>query len=450
VRLSRRSPIFKLISSQGSPIVGISHETRRIAVVGSGIAGLSAAWLLSTQFQVTLFEAEASLGGHTHTVDVTLEGRTHPVDTGFLVFNDRTYPHLNALFKHLGVRYAQSDMSFSVRIDHSDIEWAGTNLSSVFADRRNLLRPDFLAMLRDIVRFNRRASELARNDAIPDCTLGEFLDNENYRRPFRNWYFLPMVASIWSAPALSVLDFPLAPLLRFCHQHGLLQVSDRPRWRTVIGGGRDYVNRLATGVTAIRRGCAVKKVKRSATAVQLVSDAGEENFDQIVLACHPDQSLALLDTPSQPEREILSAIRYQHNTAVLHTDATFLPRRKQAWASWNYHVGGDSIVGAPVSLTYLINRLQPLPFKQEVLVTLNPSRAPRPDTIIGRYAYRHPLFDRAAIRAQQRLDDIQGVDRTWYCGAWTRNGFHEDGLASSITVANRFGVTPPWLMEPSA
>ncbi len=425
----------------------MQHGGRRVAVVGSGIAGLSTAWLLSTQYQVTLYEAEPRLGGHTHTVDVTLDGRTHPVDTGFLVFNDRTYPELNGLFKYLGVTYAESDMSFSVRIDDGDIEWAGTNLNSVFADRRNLLRPAFLSMLREIMRFNRRATKLVRNNTVPACTLGDYLDDGGYGRPFRNWYLLPMVASIWSAPARDVVDFPLAPLLRFCHHHGLLQLSDRPRWRTVIGGGRDYVNRLASGVTDIRRACPVTTVKRTPAAVQVVSAVGEESFDQIVLATHPDQSLALLAAPSPAEREILGAIRYQDNDAVLHTDATFLPRRKQAWASWNYHVSRDSIVGAPVSLSYLINRLQPLPFKQQVLVTLNPNRPPKEDKILGKYRYAHPLFDRAAIQAQQRLNDIQGVDRTWYCGAWTRNGFHEDGLASSISVAKRFGVAIPWAAE---
>ena len=425
----------------------MQQEVGRIAVVGSGIAGLSAAWFLSSRYRVTLYEAEARLGGHTHTVDVTLNGRTHPVDIGFLVFNHRTYPHLNKLFKHLGVGYEESDMSFSVRIEADDIEWAGTNLNSVFADRRNLFKPAFLFMLREIVRFNRLATKLVRDESIPDCTLGEYLNQGRYGQPFRDWYLLPMVASIWSAPAQRIMHFPLLPLLRFCHHHGLLQLSDRLRWRTVIGGGREYVNRLANGVTDIRRDCPVRKVKRNAAAVQVVSDAGEESFDQIVMACHPDQSLAILADPSPAEREILGAIRYQDNAAVLHTDATFLPKRKQAWAAWNYHASRDSMIGVPISLTYWINQLQPLPFKQHVMVTLNPSHSPREDQVLGRYRYAHPLFDRPAIRAQQRLDDVQGVARTWYCGAWMKNGFHEDGLASSIMVAKRFGVTIPWISD---
>lgn len=422
----------------------MQREAKRIAVVGSGIAGLSVAWLLSARYQVTLYEAEPRLGGHTHSVDVTLDGHNYPVDTGFLVFNDRTYPLLNALFKHLGVTYAESEMSFSVRIDDCDIEWAGTNLNSVFADRRNLLRPRFLSMIRDIVRFNQRAAALAKHDTIPDCTLGDYLEQGGYGRPFRDWYLLPMVASIWSAPARTVLDFPLAPLLRFCLHHGLLQLRDRPRWRTVIGGGRVYVDRLASGIAEIRRGCEVRKVVRDGATVKVISAASEENFDQIVLACHPDQSLALLAAPSQAERDVLGAIRYQHNAVVLHTDTNFLPKRQQAWAAWNYHVGRDSIESAPVSLTYWINRLQPLPFKQQVLVSLNPAQFPQEEKVIGRYRYAHPLFDRPAIQAQQRLDQIQGVARTWFCGAWTRNGFHEDGLASAVAVAKRFDVSPPW------
>ena len=423
------------------------REAKRIAVVGSGIAGLSAAWMLSARYHVTLFEAEPRLGGHTHSVDVTLDGFTHPVDTGFLVFNDRTYPLLNALFKHLGVTYAESDMSFSVRIDERDIEWAGTNLASVFADWRNLVRPEFLSMLRDIVRFNHRATQLAQSQSIPDSTLGEYLAQGRYGRPFREWYLLPMVGSIWSAPARSVMDFPVAPLLRFCHHHGLLRLSDRPRWRTVTGGGQDYVQRLARSVADIRHNCPVKSVARNSEMVNVTSAAGEENFDQIVLGCHPDQSLALLAEPSQAERELLGALRYQDNVAVLHTDTNFLPKRKRAWAAWNYHVGADSLVGAPISLTYWINRLQPLPFKQQVLVTLNPDRSPRSETVLGNYRYAHPLFDRPAIKAQQRLDEIQGVARTWYCGAWTRNGFHEDGLASAVTIAKRFDVPMPWVAE---
>lgn len=420
-------------------------EAKRIAVVGSGIAGLAVAWLLSERFQVILFEAESRLGGHTHSVDVTLDGHSYPVDTGFLVFNDRTYPLLNALFKHIGVNYAESDMSFSVSVVDDDVEWAGTSLDSVFADRRNLVRPAFLTMLRDLVRFNRHATALVQSDAIPDVLLGEYLKSKGYGQTFRDWYFLPMVASIWSAPAQTALNFPLAPLLRFCHHHGLLQLSDRPRWRTVIGGGRDYVKKLAAGVKDVRTGWPVLAVTRQNETIKITTAVSEEKFDQVVLACHPDQSLNMLTSPSQTEREILGAIRYQDNLAVLHTDSKFMPRRKRAWAAWNYHVSQDSIEGAAVSLTYWINRLQPLPFKQNVLVTLNPAQMPGNEQLIGRYRYAHPLLDRPAIRAQQRLDSIQGIARTWFCGAWTRNGFHEDGLASAVDVANRFGVSVPWV-----
>jgi uncharacterized protein len=422
----------------------MKHGEKRIAVVGAGVAGLSAAWLLATRYAVTLFEADSRLGGHVHTVDVALDGLSHPVDTGFLVFNDRTYPNLNGLFAHLGVRYAQSDMSFSVRIDAIDIEWAGTNLNSVFADRRNCFRPAFLSMLRDIVRFNSRALQWVRSETIPDVTLEECLNDGGYGRSFRDWYFLPMVASIWSAPTHSISGFPLGPLLRFCFHHGLLQLSDRPRWRTVVGGGRDYVNRLAAKLGDIRRNCAVRSVRRFPDSARVISEAGEERFDEVVFACHPDQALALLAEPTRAEREILGAIRYQNNSAALHTDVSFLPHRRAAWAAWNYHVAGDSMDTAPVSLTYWINRLQPLPFKQNVLVTLNPGRALREDMVIGHYQYAHPVFDRAAIDAQQRLNDIQGINRSWFCGAWTRNGFHEDGLVSAMTVAQRHDIAIPW------
>ena len=417
----------------------------KIAVIGSGISGLSAAWLLSCNHKVTLFEAEKRLGGHTHTVDVTVDGVTHPVDTGFLVYNDRTYPNLLALFEMLGVRWAESDMSFSVQAEAEGVEWAGTDLASVFAQKRNLLSPRFWGMLYDIVRFNREGTRLARDDHAATGTLGEFLAKRSYGQAFRDWYLIPMAAAIWSTPAENIRDFPLRTFLRFCHNHGLLQITDRPRWRTVVGGGREYVARMATAITEVRASTPVVAVIRQENGVLVTTALGrEEHFDQVVLACHSDQALGLLADASSQERSILGAITYQPNVAVLHTDESFLPRNPKAWAAWNYHAGARLTGSRPVALSYLINKLQPLPFEKPVIVTLNPHRPPAPDKVQGTFKYSHPLFDEAAVAAQGQLDSIQGKAHVWFCGAWTRYGFHEDGLLSGIRVARSLGVHAPW------
>ena len=426
----------------------LKQPNDRIAVIGAGIAGLSTAWLLAPRYRVTLFEAEDYLGGHTHTVDVTLDGISHPVDTGFLVFNDRTYPNLNGLFDHLGVQHAESDMSFSVSLPEQNVEWAGTNLSSVFADRRNLIRPAFLAMLNGIRRFNRDATRLVLEERIPDCSLGDYLRERRYGDEFQTWYLIPMIASIWSTPSGAMLNFPLSTLLRFCHNHGLLSISNRPRWRTVAGGGREYVKRIAQSLLDIRLGQRVLSIKRTAEDVQIATNDGMEKFDHAVLACHPEQSLQALSAASSEETTILSAIRYHHNRVILHTDSRFLPTRSRAWAAWNYRADGPSKDHQSVCVTYLINRLQPLPFKRPVMVTMNPGSMPSPQSTLGEFRYAHPIFDRAATAAQAALAQIQGVNRTWFCGAWTRYGFHEDGLMSALTIANQFGIRAPWQTAP--
>lgn len=394
---------------------------------------------------MTLYEQEGRLGGHSNTVDVEIDGVSHPVDTGFIVFNRDTYPNLCGLFSLLGVPIADSDMSFGVSLREPDIEWAGTNLASVFAQPANLARPRFWGMLQDILRFNSEVTERAANGSAEHISLGEFLVRHRYGDAFRDWYLLPMAAAIWSCPTQTMMSYPLATFARFCHNHGLLRVNDRPQWLTVRGGSREYVKRMAAALQDVRRASAVKGLQRVADGV-LVQAAGVlERYDQVVLACHSDEALALLgDTATASERRLLGAIRYQPNHAVLHTDTALLPRSRRVWSSWNYMAGVGAPDSRPVSVSYLMNRLQPLPFEQPVVVSLNPFIEPDPARVIARVDYAHPLFDGPAIDAQARLPEIQGRDRLWYCGAWTGYGFHEDGLASAVRVARHLGADIPW------
>jgi predicted NAD/FAD-binding protein len=429
---------------------------RRVAVVGAGIAGLGAAWRLAPHCEVTVFEADRRLGGHAHTIDVELPGAdgrpiAHGVDTGFLVFNRRTYPRLVALFHELGVECAASDMSFSVQTPRPGagrgrLEWAGTSLNAVFADRANLLRPRFHGMLLDLLRFNRVATELALRgaDAALAQPLDEFLAAHRFGAAFRDGYLLPMIGCIWSCPTAQMLRFPVGTLIRFCHNHGLLQVRERPQWYTVRGGSQRYVDRLAGRVGDVRLGTPVLGVAHDAGAdgarrgrVALRTAHGTQHFDDIVLACHAPQALALLEDASAAERQVLGAMATQDNEAVLHTDEGLLPRRRAAWASWNYEGGSGTPDGRPVCLHYLINRLQPLPWRQPVIVSLNPLRAPRPETVLRRVRYAHPVFDHAAVAAQARLPGLQGPLHRWFCGAWTGHGFHEDGLRSGMLAADQ-------------
>lgn len=428
---------------------------QRIAVVGAGIAGLSAAWLLRHTHDVTLFEAADYLGGHTHTVDVELEGLVSPVDTGFLVFNENTYPNLIALFQHLGVASVATDMSFAVSLDQPDLEWSGTSLATVFGQKRNLVNPQFWSMLRDILRFNRES--VAWLQLQPDSfgSLRDFLVTGRYSRAFSDWYLLPMAAAIWSCPVGQMLDMPLVSFVRFCKNHGLLQVFNRPQWRTVRGGGREYVQRLAAQLADIRLACPVEAIFPDQRGLRVLhsggigSSSGGELFDQVVMACHSDQSLQLLGrTATEAQRKLLASIRYQPNRTVLHTDPALLPRNQKLWSAWNYLAGSDAVaVNAahqPVSVSYLINRLQPLPFKTPVVVTLNPAREPDPKTVLAVFDYAHPVFDGPAVAAQQQLDSVQGANGIWLAGAWAGHGFHEDGLNSALAVANRMGVFAPW------
>ena len=415
----------------------------KVAIVGSGISGLGCAHALLGErphgIQVTLFEAERRLGGHTNTVDVRLDGIEHPVDTGFLVFNERTYPNLIRLFADLGVPTAKSDMSFAVSVPTAGgrrVEWAGTDLAGVFAQRRNLASPRFLGMLADIVRFNRQATRIAQGaEAAGEQTLGDFLDRHRYGENFRRWYLLPMAAAIWSCPMRTMLAYPLATFLRFCHNHGLLQVNDRPQWHTVAGGARQYVQKIAAGLTDLRLGTPVLEVRRNEAAgkVSVRTRRGMESFDHVVLACHSDQSATLLADADDAERRLLAAARYQPNRAVLHTDPRLMPQLRRVWSSWNYLSDGGA--DPAVSVTYLLNKLQPLPFHTPVFVSLNPIVEPAPETVIAEFEYSHPIFDARMIEAQKHLPQAQGRRRVWLAGAWTGYGFHEDGLKSGLAVA---------------
>ena len=412
----------------------------KIAVVGAGIAGLSCAYRLAqARADVTLFEAGSYFGGHSNTVDVTLDGTTFGVDTGFLVYNERTYPSLVELFGELGVATAPSAMSFSVKLPRPGqrtLEWAGASVDTLFAQRANLLDARFLRMLRDILRFNRQASALAQGGAMPGIALGAWLDQQGYSAQFRHWYLLPMAACIWSCPADQMLAFPLSSFVRFCHNHGLLQLSDRPQWRCVQGGSRTYVGAMLGAIGSRRLNTPVRSVRRmpgGARAIRLETDTTVETFDHVVLACHSDQALALLGDARGDERAALSAIRYQPNRAVLHTDARCLPARRKAWSAWNY----QSSAGAnpQVCVHYLLNLLQPLPCSTPVIVSLNPIDAIEPACVIAEFDYAHPVFDQGALAAQAGIAQCQGAQNTWFAGAWTGYGFHEDGLKSGLAVA---------------
>ncbi|AKC70748.1 NAD(P)/FAD-dependent oxidoreductase [Pandoraea oxalativorans] len=430
-----------------SPTTIVLPPGQRVAVIGAGIAGLASAYFLAQKYRVTVFEAGQYAGGHTNTVDVELDGMHAPVDTGFLVFNERTYPNLIALFDELGVRSVASDMSFSVSVGGGALEWAGTSLNTVFAQRRNLCSPSFLGMLRDILRFNASAERHLESASRERQSVGELLLVHGYGQPFQQHYLLPMAAAIWSSRAADILRFPAVTFLRFCLNHALLQIRDRPQWRTVASGGREYVRRICATLDDVRLGAPVTHVERDGEGVTVrFGNAAAERFDAVVMASHAPTSLQLLGDADPAERRVLGAVGYQSNIAVLHTDPTLLPRRRRVWSAWNYvsHASRTTASDHPVCVSYLINQLQALPFTTPVIVTLNPVREPAASTVIGRYVYEHPLLDLGAVDAQSHLPALQGRRRTWFAGAWTGYGFHEDGLKSALRVARDFDVLPSW------
>ena len=417
--------------------------TRRVAVVGSGIAGLAAAYRLAPTAQVTLYEADTRFGGHAHTVDVTLDGQTAGVDIAFLSLNTRTYPQLLALFAELDVATVEAPLTFSVQVPDDNLEWTGPSLNALFAQRRNLVRPRFLRMLADVLRFNRQGTRLAQHGAEAALRepVGDFLRRHRYSQAFTDWYLLPMVGSLWNCPTSQVLQFPIATLIRYCHNHGLIDSTGRQPWHTVRGGSRTYVLRLLERLkqhgALVHAGTPVLGVQRDGTGVRVRSRLGIDHHDHVVLACHADQSLALLEDADDTERSLLGAFRFQANRAVLHTDARMMPRLRRAWGSWSYErarrQGAASGDGACVH--YWLNALQPLPFTTPLLCSLNPVREPDAARVIDRFEFTHPIFDLAAIAAQRRMQELQGCRRTWFCGAWMGYGFHEDGIQAGSAVA---------------
>ena len=417
----------------------------KVAVIGSGISGLSCAWLLDQRHEVTIYEAAQRLGGHANTVDVVgAEGPT-PVDTGFIVYNEANYPNLTAMFRHLRVETRAAEMSFGVSLDDGALEYGSKHPLAMLAQPANLLRPRFWSMMKDLVRFYRTAPSIL---AAPDTaliTLGELLDQGGYGRAFQDDHLLPQIGAIWSTSAVAARDYPAQALIRFFENHGLLKLTSRPQWRTVAGGSRVYVRKLASGFTGrIRTEAPVSQIRRTVSGV-LVRDANgiEERYDRVVIATHADQALRMLGDPSSDERTVLGAFRYSQNLAVLHADPSLMPRRRVAWSAWN-HLGRRDDADS-FCVTYWMNELQGLPRQRDLFVTLNPCSPPRPETVLGRFDYDHPLFDTAALDAQKRLWSLQGHGGVWFCGAHFGAGFHEDGLQSGLAVAEQLGgVRRPW------
>jgi hypothetical protein len=415
-----------------------------IAVVGTGVSGLSAAWLLSQGHDVTVFEAETRTGGHSCTIETGAPDRPLPVDMGFIVYNEITYPNLTALFSYLGTPTKPSEMTFAVSLDDGRLEYSGTDLAGLLAQKRNLARPRFWSMLRDLTRFYREAPHDVAGLGL--ISLGDYLDTRGYGNAFREDHLYPMAGAIWSLPAGRVADYPAAAFVAFCDNHGLLKLSNRPIWRTVDGGAKVYVEALTSRFRdRLRLGAPVRCVRRAPDGVLIATDAGaEERFDAVVIAAHADQALAMLADPSEAERRLLGAFRYSLNQAVMHADERLMPRRRAVWSSWNY-VGRRDEEGAPVSATYWMNRLQGFDETTPRFVTLNPHLEPRFDLVIARREFEHPIFDAGAIAAQDALWSLQGRRATWFCGAYFGAGFHEDGLQAGLAVAeNLGGVRRPW------
>lgn len=419
----------------------------RVAVVGAGIGGISTAWLLSPTRDVDVYEAEPQLGGHTRTIDVDCGAGPFPIDTGFMVFNRRTYPNLTRFFEHLGLDATDADMSFSVQVRDAGIEWSGTSLNSLFAQRRNITNPKFLRMITDVLRLSREADRLLADPTVADLTLGGLLKREGYSDSFTDWYLIPMGDAIWSTPPGDMLDYPALTFLRFCDNHGLLHVMAKPQWLSLRRGARRYVQAAARSFSGeVFDGEPVERVERTADGVRVGTATRSRDYDAVVFATHPPETRAILgDAMTPAERQVLSAFDYWPNDVVIHTDESFMPQKRQAWASWNWYSGSSDTTKAMLMLTYRINSLQELPQgTPTVMETLNRDREPVAGSVLAELSFMHPMYSHQAVAAQGKVPDIQGVDRMWYAGAWTRHGFHEDGMLSGVRVSEALGAALPW------
>ncbi len=424
--------------------------TKNIIVVGSGVAGMASAWLLSQKYNVTLIDKNDYIGGHTHTVSVTSHGREIDIDTGFIVYNEPNYPNLVGMFKHLGVHTRPTTMSFSASIKQSGLQYAGSDIDTLFAQRRNILSTRFLKLVYDITKFNRRAKALLQDERVSQkLTLGEFLTQNNIGTAMQNDYLLPMAAAIWSCPPKQMLAFPAKSFAQFFNNHGLLNIKDRPQWRTVVGGSSQYIKHLMskfTGNVIINNG--VVNIDRDSSNVVLTLEDGEKiECDEVVIATHADQALRLLNKPTENEKQTLSAFRYQKNATFLHTDKAAMPTLPKVWSCWNYMASKSGEHTSEVSVTYWMNELQGLVTESDFFVSLNPISTIAPEHVIKEIQYMHPVFDTNAMNAQKKLVTLQGINKTWFAGSYFGYGFHEDALKSAVNVAQKFNVDIPWLED---
>lgn len=421
------------------------NDRKKVAVVGSGISGISAAWFLSQRHEVTLFEKNHKIGGHTNTITLDIEGKKQPVDTGFIVFNTPNYPNLTAMFEHLNVQTQETEMSFSVTADGGQIEYSGNNLNTLFAQRRNLLSVAHWKMISEILRFNKQAKKDLSADVPLDESLGEYLDRNGFSQRMRDYYLLPMAAAIWSCPLDTMMLFPIGSFLQFFENHGLLNIEDRPQWESVVNGSEQYLKAiLEKDAFKVELACPVEKVYKTDFGMAVRTQSGDEAvFDDVVFASHADETYRMLDDALKADFHLLDNFKYQENIAYLHSDLSLMPKRKLAWAAWNYLRDTES-QESPVAVTYWMNLLQNIEIETPLLVTLNPSKPPLKSLTHQRIVYEHPVFDAAAMSSQKKLHGLQGAHNLWFCGSYFGYGFHEDGLTSSVNLAKLWNIALPW------